>query len=149
MRISLIFFLRLLDSSSEGFRNWEFMTVHFWAETPNGTWTLEVKDTPSKLRNLEVLGKSCGPHIQTIIIIIIIIDLMSTGNLKEWTLILYGTSQSLYQDPTAPPPRSGELEIPEEPEEEEEEEKEYNGEKTDEVIKGVQSKTAPTFCLSI
>ncbi|XP_020556399.1 proprotein convertase subtilisin/kexin type 6 isoform X4 [Oryzias latipes] len=95
---------RLLDSSSEGFRNWEFMTVHFWAETPNGTWTLEVKDTPSKLRNLEVLG-----------------------NLKEWTLILYGTSQSLYQDPTAPPPRSGELEIPEEPEEEEEEEKEYNG----------------------
>lgn len=67
-QISLIFFFRLLDSSSEGFRNWEFMSVHFWAETPAGTWTLEVKDTPSKLRNPEVLGKSCRPRIQTIII---------------------------------------------------------------------------------
>uniref|UniRef100_A0A3B3B7T7 Proprotein convertase subtilisin/kexin type 6 n=1 Tax=Oryzias melastigma TaxID=30732 RepID=A0A3B3B7T7_ORYME len=88
---------RLLDSSSEGFRNWEFMSVHFWAETPAGTWTLEVKDTPSKLRNPEVL------------------------NLKEWTLILHGTSQSPYQNPAVPHPRSGEQETPEEPEEEEEE----------------------------
>uniref|UniRef100_A0A8D3CBS1 P/Homo B domain-containing protein n=1 Tax=Scophthalmus maximus TaxID=52904 RepID=A0A8D3CBS1_SCOMX len=65
---------RLFDSSNEGFRNWEFMTVHFWGERAAGTWTLEITDTPSKPRNPEVLG-----------------------NLKEWTLILYGTSQHPYQ----------------------------------------------------
>uniref|UniRef100_A0A8P4GJV6 P/Homo B domain-containing protein n=1 Tax=Dicentrarchus labrax TaxID=13489 RepID=A0A8P4GJV6_DICLA len=65
---------RLFDSSNEGFRNWEFMTVHFWGERAEGTWTLEIIDSPSKLRNAEVLG-----------------------NLKEWTLILYGTSQNPYQ----------------------------------------------------
>ncbi|KAA8585691.1 hypothetical protein FQN60_004385, partial [Etheostoma spectabile] len=65
---------RLFDSSKEGFRNWEFMTVHFWGERAEGTWTLEIVDSPSKLRNPEVLG-----------------------NLKEWTLVLYGTSQNPYQ----------------------------------------------------
>uniref|UniRef100_A0A8P4GGC4 P/Homo B domain-containing protein n=1 Tax=Dicentrarchus labrax TaxID=13489 RepID=A0A8P4GGC4_DICLA len=49
---------RLFDSSNEGFRNWEFMTVHFWGERAEGTWTLEIIDSPSKLRNAEVLGKS-------------------------------------------------------------------------------------------
>lgn len=49
---------RLFDSSNGGFRNWEFMTVHFWGEKAKGTWTLEIIDTPSKLRNPEVLGKA-------------------------------------------------------------------------------------------
>ncbi|KAF3833148.1 hypothetical protein F7725_026813 [Dissostichus mawsoni] len=48
---------RLYDSSNEGFRNWQFMTVHFWGERAEGTWTLEIVDSPSKLRNPEVLGK--------------------------------------------------------------------------------------------
>uniref|UniRef100_A0A8P4G4E0 P/Homo B domain-containing protein n=1 Tax=Dicentrarchus labrax TaxID=13489 RepID=A0A8P4G4E0_DICLA len=54
---------RLFDSSNEGFRNWEFMTVHFWGERAEGTWTLEIIDSPSKLRNAEVLGpchSECG-----------------------------------------------------------------------------------------
>ncbi|KAM9366639.1 proprotein convertase subtilisin/kexin type 6 [Symphorus nematophorus] len=105
---------RLFDSSNEGFRNWEFMTVHFWGERAEGTWTLEIIDSPSKLRNPEVLG-----------------------NLKEWTLILYGTSQNPHQ------PCSGqrshprilenlqeileEPELEDEEEEEEEEEDEYSG----------------------
>uniref|UniRef100_A0A8C6UGX8 SPC3 n=1 Tax=Neogobius melanostomus TaxID=47308 RepID=A0A8C6UGX8_9GOBI len=50
---------RLYDSSNEGFRNWEFMSVHFWGEKAEGLWTLEIKDSPSKLRNTEVLGKAC------------------------------------------------------------------------------------------
>lgn len=33
------------------------MTVHFWGERPEGMWTLEIIDAPSKLRNPEVLGK--------------------------------------------------------------------------------------------
>uniref|UniRef100_A0A8P4G504 Proprotein convertase subtilisin/kexin type 6 n=1 Tax=Dicentrarchus labrax TaxID=13489 RepID=A0A8P4G504_DICLA len=99
---------RLFDSSNEGFRNWEFMTVHFWGERAEGTWTLEIIDSPSKLRNAEVLG-----------------------NLKEWTLILYGTSQNPYQPGSAQHSHSRMLEIPA-PEEildgpELDEEDEYNG----------------------
>lgn len=48
---------RLFDNSNEGFRNWEFMTVHCWGERAEGSWTLEVFDSPSQLRNPEVLGK--------------------------------------------------------------------------------------------
>ncbi|XP_035483897.2 proprotein convertase subtilisin/kexin type 6 isoform X2 [Scophthalmus maximus] len=102
---------RLFDSSNEGFRNWEFMTVHFWGERAAGTWTLEITDTPSKPRNPEVLG-----------------------NLKEWTLILYGTSHHPYQpDKTQhSPTRMLAVPAPDEvlqkPElQEEEEEEEYNG----------------------
>ncbi|XP_034381952.1 proprotein convertase subtilisin/kexin type 6 [Cyclopterus lumpus] len=97
---------RLFDSSNEGFRNWEFMTVHFWGERAEGIWTLEIVDLPSKQRNPEVLG-----------------------NLKEWTLILYGTSQNPYQPHSVQHSRSRMLEIPEEilEEPELEEEDEYNG----------------------
>ncbi|XP_026234734.1 proprotein convertase subtilisin/kexin type 6 [Anabas testudineus] len=100
---------RLFDSSNEGFRNWEFMTIHFWGERAEGKWTLEVVDSPSKPRNQEVLG-----------------------NLKEWTLILYGTSQNPYQPHSAQHSRSRMLEIPDldepldEPELQQEEE-EYDG----------------------
>uniref|UniRef100_A0A8C2HGS4 Proprotein convertase subtilisin/kexin type 6 n=1 Tax=Cyprinus carpio TaxID=7962 RepID=A0A8C2HGS4_CYPCA len=65
---------RLFDNSNEGFRNWEFMTVHCWGERAEGTWALEILDSPSQLRNPEVLGK-----------------------LKEWTLILHGTAEHPYQ----------------------------------------------------
>ncbi|XP_074522448.1 proprotein convertase subtilisin/kexin type 6 [Halichoeres trimaculatus] len=105
---------RLFDSSPEGFRNWEFMSVHFWGERAEGTWNLEIIDSPSKPRNPEVLG-----------------------SLKEWTLILYGTSQKPYQPNSAhPPPLSKMSGIPaqeehQEPsglsEEEEKEEEEYSG----------------------
>uniref|UniRef100_UPI003AAD4103 proprotein convertase subtilisin/kexin type 6 n=1 Tax=Centroberyx gerrardi TaxID=166262 RepID=UPI003AAD4103 len=101
---------RLFDNSNDGFRNWEFMTVHCWGERAEGTWTLEITDSPSQLRNPEVLGK-----------------------LKEWTLILYGTSEHPYQSYGTQHSRSRMLEIPspeeilDEPEHQEEEEDEYNG----------------------
>lgn len=108
---------RLFDNSNEGFRNWEFMTVHCWGERAEGTWTLEISDSPAKLRNPEVLGK-----------------------LKEWTLILHGTSEHPYQSQSSHHSRSRMLEIPIAareikipeslpgvPEPEEEEEEEYNG----------------------
>ncbi|XP_057186302.1 proprotein convertase subtilisin/kexin type 6 isoform X2 [Triplophysa rosa] len=110
---------RLFDNSNEGFRNWEFMTVHCWGERAEGTWTLEITDSPSQMRNKEVLGK-----------------------LKEWTLILHGTSEHPYQSQSSHHVRSRILEIPTadremkildslpgvtEPEEEEEEE--YNGQR--------------------
>uniref|UniRef100_A0A8C2DFK4 Proprotein convertase subtilisin/kexin type 6 n=1 Tax=Cyprinus carpio TaxID=7962 RepID=A0A8C2DFK4_CYPCA len=56
---------RLFDNSNEGFRNWEFMTVHCWGERAEGTWTLEISDSPSQLRNPEVLGKERRDEAQT------------------------------------------------------------------------------------
>ncbi|KAG7221789.1 hypothetical protein INR49_028863 [Caranx melampygus] len=96
---------RQFDNSKEGFRDWQFMTVHFWGERAEGTWTLEMIDSLSKPRNPEVMG-----------------------NLKEWTLILYGTSQDPYQPHGDQHASSSVSEIPE-PEEllEESEEDEYNG----------------------
>uniref|UniRef100_A0A672LU51 Proprotein convertase subtilisin/kexin type 6 n=1 Tax=Sinocyclocheilus grahami TaxID=75366 RepID=A0A672LU51_SINGR len=106
---------RLFDNSNEGFRNWEFMTVHCWGERAEGTWTLEISDSPSQLRNPEVLGK-----------------------LKEWTLILHGTTEHPYQSqssqhshsleiPTAGKELKNPDSVPGAPEHEEEEEEEYNG----------------------
>lgn len=102
---------RLFDNSNEGFKNWEFLTVHSWGEKAAGQWTLEITDSPSKLRNPDVLG-----------------------TLKEWTLILYGTSEHPYQQGTQHS-RSRMLEIPtlspspipSPVNQEEEEEEEYNG----------------------
>ncbi|KAG8455262.1 hypothetical protein GDO86_001457 [Hymenochirus boettgeri] len=64
---------RLFDHSMEGFKNWEFMTTHCWGEKGSGNWTLEIYDTPSQLRNFKTPGK-----------------------LKEWSLVLYGTSVHPY-----------------------------------------------------
>ncbi|XP_030045612.1 proprotein convertase subtilisin/kexin type 6 [Microcaecilia unicolor] len=64
---------RTYDHSSEGYKNWEFMTVHCWGEKAEGEWTLEIHDNSSHLRNPEMQGK-----------------------LKEWTLILYGTAEPPY-----------------------------------------------------
>ncbi|XP_053558467.1 proprotein convertase subtilisin/kexin type 5 isoform X2 [Bombina bombina] len=64
---------RLFDHSMEGFKNWEFMTTHCWGEKASGDWILEIHDTPSQLRNFKTPGK-----------------------LKEWSLVLYGTSIQPY-----------------------------------------------------
>ncbi|XP_073526785.1 proprotein convertase subtilisin/kexin type 5 isoform X1 [Phyllobates terribilis] len=64
---------RLFDHSMEGFKTWEFMTTHCWGEKASGDWILEIYDTPSQLRNFKTPGK-----------------------LKEWSLVLYGTSIQPY-----------------------------------------------------
>ncbi|NP_001086467.1 proprotein convertase subtilisin/kexin type 6 L homeolog precursor [Xenopus laevis] len=79
---------RTFDSSNEGFKNWEFMTVHCWGEKAEGEWTLEIHDSSSQLRNPEIQGK-----------------------LKEWTLILYGTSEHPYNPISAQHSRTRTLDI--------------------------------------
>uniref|UniRef100_A0A452VJL5 Proprotein convertase subtilisin/kexin type 6 n=1 Tax=Ursus maritimus TaxID=29073 RepID=A0A452VJL5_URSMA len=79
---------RLLDHSSEGFTNWEFMTVHCWGEKAEGEWTLEIQDMPSQVRNPEKQGK-----------------------LKEWSLILYGTAEHPYNTFSSHQSRSRMLEL--------------------------------------
>ncbi|KAK1176048.1 proprotein convertase subtilisin/kexin type 5-like [Acipenser oxyrinchus oxyrinchus] len=71
---------RLFDHSMEGFKNWEFMTTHCWGEKAAGDWILEIYDTPSQLRSHKTPGK-----------------------LKEWSLVLYGTSVHPYSPRFAPP----------------------------------------------
>ncbi|KAJ3593016.1 hypothetical protein NHX12_005354 [Muraenolepis orangiensis] len=71
---------RAYDNSNEGFRNWEFMTVHCWGERAEGSWTLEIHDVPSPHRNLVILSK-----------------------FKEWTLTLHGTWENPYQSQSGGP----------------------------------------------
>uniref|UniRef100_A0A8C7Z691 Proprotein convertase subtilisin/kexin type 5b n=1 Tax=Oryzias sinensis TaxID=183150 RepID=A0A8C7Z691_9TELE len=73
---------RLFDHSMEGFKNWEFMTTHCWGEKAAGDWVLEIYDSPSQLRSQKVPGK-----------------------LKEWSLVLYGTSVNPYSSPHIEKPR--------------------------------------------
>ncbi|XP_056146386.1 proprotein convertase subtilisin/kexin type 5-like [Lampris incognitus] len=64
---------RPLDYSTEGFKNWEFMTTHCWGEKAAGEWSLEIRDTASQVR-----------------------DHTKLGILKAWSLVLYGTSEQPY-----------------------------------------------------
>ncbi|XP_069078910.1 proprotein convertase subtilisin/kexin type 6 [Pleurodeles waltl] len=79
---------RIFDHSNEGFKQWEFMTVHCWGEKAEGEWTLEIHDISSQMRNPETQGK-----------------------LKEWTLILYGTADHPYNTLSTHQSRSRMLEI--------------------------------------
>ncbi|XP_062867720.1 neuroendocrine convertase 1 [Trichomycterus rosablanca] len=54
------------DTSSNGFRNWAFMSVHTWGENPTGTWILKITDTSGRMEN--------------------------EGQILSWKLILHGTS---------------------------------------------------------
>ncbi|XP_067378152.1 proprotein convertase subtilisin/kexin type 5b isoform X1 [Channa argus] len=91
---------RLFDHSMEGFKNWEFMTTHCWGEKAAGDWVLEIYDSPSQLRSQKVPGK-----------------------LKEWSLVLYGTSVHPYSSLRSDKPRSTDMLTPTD----EEFAEEYNG----------------------
>uniref|UniRef100_A0A4W6GB67 Proprotein convertase subtilisin/kexin type 5b n=1 Tax=Lates calcarifer TaxID=8187 RepID=A0A4W6GB67_LATCA len=91
---------RLFDHSMEGFKNWEFMTTHCWGEKAAGDWVLEIYDSPSQLRSQKVPGK-----------------------LKEWSLVLYGTSVHPYSFLRNDKPRSTDMLTPTD----EEFTEEYNG----------------------
>ncbi|TSL97355.1 Proprotein convertase subtilisin/kexin type 5 [Bagarius yarrelli] len=85
---------RLFDHSMEGFKNWEFMTTHCWGEKAAGDWILEIYDSPSQVRSQKAPGK-----------------------LKEWSLVLYGTSVHPYSsrsDKTRSAPESPDDEYSEE-----------------------------------
>ena len=56
------------DKTNSGFEDWPFLSVHFWGERANGTWTLEVNHSPG------------GPK-----------SVQPRGILKKWKLLFYGT----------------------------------------------------------
>ncbi|MEE6458824.1 hypothetical protein FKM82_000441 [Ascaphus truei] len=57
---------RVRDTSPNGFKNWDFMSVHSWGEDPAGTWTLKITDVSGRMQN--------------------------EGRIVNWKLILHGTS---------------------------------------------------------
>ncbi|XP_057288501.1 proprotein convertase subtilisin/kexin type 4 isoform X2 [Pezoporus wallicus] len=60
--------VRPYDTSQQGYKDWTFMSTHFWDENPNGTWTLQ----------LENKG-----------------DAYNTGLLTSFILHLYGTAEDM------------------------------------------------------
>lgn len=54
------------DTSSRGFKNWDFMSVHTWGENPAGSWILKISDLSGRVKN--------------------------EGRIVNWKLILHGTS---------------------------------------------------------
>uniref|UniRef100_A0A8C3ERI1 Neuroendocrine convertase 1 n=1 Tax=Corvus moneduloides TaxID=1196302 RepID=A0A8C3ERI1_CORMO len=54
------------DKSPNGFKNWDFMSVHTWGENPTGTWILRITDTSRRIQN--------------------------EGRIVNWKLILHGTA---------------------------------------------------------
>ncbi|XP_044302664.1 neuroendocrine convertase 1 isoform X1 [Varanus komodoensis] len=57
---------RQRDKSPNGFKDWDFMSVHTWGEDPTGTWTLKIVDMSRRMQN--------------------------EGRIVNWKLILHGTS---------------------------------------------------------
>lgn len=41
------------DTSPNGFKNWDFMSVHTWGENPIGTWTLRITDMVSRNERIQ------------------------------------------------------------------------------------------------
>ncbi|XP_075267339.1 neuroendocrine convertase 1 [Opisthocomus hoazin] len=54
------------DKSPNGFKNWDFMSVHTWGENPTGTWVLRITDESRRIQN--------------------------EGRIVNWKLILHGTA---------------------------------------------------------
>ncbi|XP_071885200.1 proprotein convertase subtilisin/kexin type 4 [Anas platyrhynchos] len=69
--------VRPYDTSQQGYKDWTFMSTHFWDEDPNGTWTLL----------LENKG-----------------DAYNTGVLSSFTLHLHGTDEDMTARRFAAPP---------------------------------------------
>lgn len=97
---------RLFDHSMEGFKNWEFMTTHCWGEKAAGDWVLEIYDSPSQLRSQKVPGNEVVNKFRKLAYRIIFLqNLFFSGKLKEWSLVLYGTSVNPYSSPHVEKPR--------------------------------------------
>jgi subtilisin-like proprotein convertase family protein len=68
---SNLLFPRERDTLADSFDEWPFLSVHFWGEAPQGTWTLEVLNMGQQ--------RPLRP---------------GQGLLRKWQLIFYGTDQN-------------------------------------------------------
>nr|XP_049702318.1 furin-like protease 2 [Helicoverpa armigera] len=66
---STLLFERTHDATSSNFDDWPFLSVHFWGESAEGRWTLQILNAGN-------------------------IHVTQPGILKKWQLIFYGTATS-------------------------------------------------------
>jgi len=64
------------DTSTDGFKNWSFMSVHNWGENPKGLWTIKIMDTTGDMKN----------H----------------GSLEDFRLVLHGTAEASHHMKAGP-----------------------------------------------
>lgn len=110
------------DDNKNGFVRWPFMTTHTWGENPRGTWKLEVKfyneldardqlasrpqqssgqessidnQTPSS-KEMGGENATTGPAATTTTVTSE--PVVQTGFVKEWRLMVHGTSQPPYKN---------------------------------------------------
>ncbi len=84
------------DTSSNGFRNWAFMSVHTWGENPTGTWTLKITDMVYKHLCKQILNAHEAPAYHNLISSLFHIQsgrMENEGQIISWKLILHGTSE--------------------------------------------------------
>ncbi|NXN19381.1 PCSK4 convertase, partial [Indicator maculatus] len=74
---STLMTLRPYDTSQQGYKDWTFMSTHFWDENPNGTWTLSLENKGDAYNT----AQSCA--------------LLPSGLLTSFILHLYGTEEDL------------------------------------------------------
>ncbi|NWR36449.1 PCSK4 convertase, partial [Tachuris rubrigastra] len=72
---SILVTVRPYDTSQEGYKDWTFMSTHFWDENPKGTWTLHLENR-GDARNT-------------------VLSLLSPGQLTSFILHLHGTDEDM------------------------------------------------------
>lgn len=50
--LSPILTRRPYDRSTAGFRYWDFVSLHFWGEDPQGMWVLKISNRNERLKGL-------------------------------------------------------------------------------------------------
>ena len=71
--LSQIVSIQHRDKTGEGFSDWPFLSVHYWGEPANGTWTLDAYRSSS-------VGLTTNSA--------------TAGIIKKWKLLLYGTKEN-------------------------------------------------------
>jgi proprotein convertase subtilisin/kexin type 1 len=72
------------DKSNEGFKQWKFMSVHFWGEDPSGTWKLYVVDKVSRTKFVRTASNGNSPQTSKELLV---------GSVSDLRLFLYGTAE--------------------------------------------------------
>ncbi|NXJ72308.1 PCSK4 convertase, partial [Rostratula benghalensis] len=73
--------VRPFDTSQQGYKDWTFMSTHFWDENPNGTWTLHLENKGDAYNTAAVVTEPCPS--------------CPPGLLTSVTLHLHGTDEDM------------------------------------------------------
>lgn len=86
------------DDNKNGFVRWPFMTTQTWGENPRGKWTLEAKFFNEKDSEDKRYSKDSVKDITKDSTRKVNDSTIETGFIKEWRLMIHGTSESPYKN---------------------------------------------------